>query len=368
MKIPFNIPYTLDESSKNVATLVNNPSEILAKKFTKLCEQFFEEMYPGYKALMTPSCTRALELIALTLNLSEADEVIMPTYNYVGVANAFAQTKCKIVFADTSPISMNITLESIKQNFTSNTKIVLVMHYAGFSDNIEEIKQFCDEKKIILIEDTAQGIGCSYEDRLLGSFGDFSCISFGNQKNISCGEGGVVLYKEKYHSKVIEVFNNGTNKEALEKGEVSHYEWTRLGSKFELSEFSAAILYPLLEKMEEINAARIQVWNELYAELEKNDKLKPFMPKHLKESGHNAHIFFLNINSKEIVDEFIKEFTSFNIDVKTHFSYLHNSAYNLNNCENELFENNSKILRLPMYNMLTNENILHLKNTLKNIK
>jgi len=370
MNIPFNQIYTLDQSTRNVEELINNPAKVSEKYYTKKCERLFEERYPGYQALFVGSCTRALELIAMSLDLTENDEVILPSFNYVGVANAFAQTGAKLVFADLHSTYMNLTLESIQKCISSSTKAVVLMNYAGVSFELEKIKTFCGQNNLILIEDNAQGIGAYHKGKRLGSFGDFSCISFDSLKNISCGEGGVLLFRPVFKDKIETIFHNGTNRVAFEKGKVDAYEWVSIGSKFAISEFSSAILYPLLIKEDLIIKERKEKWDMLYNALYQIEKVRPFLPDTMKDEKHNAHIFYLLFDNRNKRDVVMKRLQNAGIQCYFHYTPLHISIFglsaNYNMPEDKHTQTKSAcLLRLPMFNKLSKAQIAKISEEMK---
>lgn len=365
---PFNVPYTCPQSFENVRILVENPLLISQKHFSNLCESYFESLYPGYKAFLTPSCTKALEIIAISLDFNNDEEVIMPSYTYVGVANAFATHNAKIVFADINEDTMNICPNSIERAISNKTKAIVIMHYAGVACEIDEIKALCEKHNIILIEDNAQGINCKYNDQLLGSFGDYSVISFDSMKNISCGEGGVLLCKEKYYSKIIEVYHNGTNRVAFENKLANKYEWTTKGSKFYMSEYNAAVLYPLLLESIQICDKRKEQWDKLYNLLENNPKTIRFLPKKIKSSFHNGHIFYIKCSDENERHLLIKHLEKSGILSIFHYTPLHNSImakklnFSIENDENTTKQSN-RILRLQLNYTISEEEIINCFNS-----
>lgn len=357
MNIPFIKSNTSINSSEALKDLINDPSKLFDKSYTSQCASYFEKLYPGYKALLLTSCTKAIELIAYSFEFQENDEVIIPSYTFVGIANSINNSGARLVFADLDVKTMNISIQSIKNSIGPNTKALVVMHYAGVACEMEEILRLCIENDIVLIEDNAQGIACKYKGKLLGGFGDFSCISFDTMKTISCGEGGVLLYKEKYHKQIIDVFNNGTNRSDFEKGNASCYEWTRKGSKYALSEYLAAILYPMLLDSETICNNRRNVWDEIYTRLESRPKLRAFLPK-IKDKEHKGHIFYLNCRNIEERDSLIKALKKKGIVSSFHYTLLHLSKYALeknfkaNGISNAINAADC-LIRLPIYNQMT---------------
>lgn len=360
MNIPFYQTYTLPQSAENVEYLVRHSERISDRKFTQACKEYFEKLYPGKQALMVNSCTRALELIVYSLNLGKNDEVILPSFNYVGVANAFAQTGAKLVFADIDPAFMNITVESIKPCLTTNTRVVVVMNYAGAGHQLKEIQEFCRSNNLVFVEDNAQGIQSTYEGVPLGSFGDLSCISFDSLKNVSCGEGGVLLYKQEYAKQILTIFNSGTNREAFERGEVEAYEWVTIGSKFAISEFNSAILLPLLLNSEEIIEERRARWDMLYDTLWAHAEFRDFLPRHLKAAGHNAHVFYLKLANESQRNGLMNAFLQAGISSSFHYTPLHSSIMGLSRnypmpVDDFTSEQSACLLRLPMFNALSQE-------------
>lgn len=364
-KIAFNIPFTSIRSIENIQDIVENPDKIIQKFYTKACEKLIEQEYPEYHALMTPSGTKAIELAAVSMGLKPDDEIIMSSYNFVGVANAFASTGAKIVFADLDAATMNISLESIKKSLTLKTKAVVAMNYAGYSDNLLDIKNFCFENRLILIEDNAQGIGSEMNEKPLGSFGDFSIISFDHMKNISCSEGGVLLFKTSFLKSVLSVFHNGTNRADFDSGKISSFEWKTKGSKYSMSEYTAAALLPLLEEKKFIIKQRLVVWNKLYFELKKMGIAHIQLPDYLFNSGHNGHIFYIKCLNTRVRSQLIEFLKNKEIPSHPHYPALHESEYaksrgfilkdrNLTSAES------SRLLRLPMHNYLKEEQIQYI--------
>ena len=368
--ISFNIPYACAESVENVKHLIDNPMSVNQVVFLKKCKKWFEDYYPGYTAFMTTSCTRALELIALSLNLSEEDEIILSPYTYVGVGNAFANYGAKLMFVDIDAQTMNVDAERIEAAITNKTKAIVAMHYASIPCNMEKIRSICDAYNLILIEDNAQGIQASYNDRRLGSFGDFSCISFDMLKNISCNEGGVLLCRNEWLDAVDVAYNNGTNKTAFSKKLVHKYEWVGKGSKFSMSEYTAAVLYPLLEKSKEITSARKKIWDKLYEMIAKEETLKRFIPKIMTTTKHNAHLAYLKFDNLEQRNKVLHFLNENGIPSVFHYVPLDISVAGKKNtgtetiCSNSLNESNC-LIRLPMHNYLSDKDLEKIVEVLK---
>ena len=367
MSIPFNVPYTCIESSDNIRSLIDNPTQLANQTFKKECVRFFEERFPNFKALLTSSCTSAMELIALSMGFGKGDEVIMPSFGFVGVANAFANTGASPVFVDIIPSTMNIDPESIVRSITPATRAVVIVHYAGVACATDTIRKICDDHGLLLIEDSAQGIGCSDKGKPMGSMGDFSCISFDSLKNISCGEGGLLLCKEYHWPKVLMAFNNGTNREAFERKQTNCYEWVAAGSKFEMSEFSAAILHPLLINSESILWQRRQLWQRLYDSLLIAGVPESLLPTSIANKPHNGHLFYIKCSGKR--EELIEYLQSKGIPSAFHYSPLHSSTRAKKegwkmDCDTHTTIESGRLLRLPIHNFLTDPQIGHIATTL----
>ena len=320
-------PVTDKQSALNVADVVANPQFLLTKPYTKSCERWFKENYPGYEAFLTSSCTRALEMAALSMDIQSGDEIIVSPFNYVGVANAFAMFGAKLVFVDIEPNTMNIDLEAARQAITPKTKAVIAMHYGSVACDLDGFRLLCDENEIFLVEDAAHCIGAKHQEKPIGLWGDFSAISFDAQKNISCGEGGVLLVKQKHHSVVEKVYENGTDKRAFDRGDIPFYSWQCIGSKFAISEYDAAVLLPLLQRVTEITRDRREAWNKLFAAVQNHDVLSTFLPKHLKDLNHNGHIFWLCAESTGAAQYWVDWFKKNDIQSSFHYPALDDSAF-----------------------------------------
>lgn len=367
--IPFNLPYTCTESGDNVASLVRNPHLLNGYDFTRRCAAWFETAYPGYRAFLTTSCTRALELAALALDIRPGDEVIMPSYNFVGVADAFANYGARLVLVDIDPDTMNIDAGLLERAITPKTRAVVVMHYSGVACDIETIADCCTRHGIVLIEDNAQGLGATLNGRKLGSFGDFSCVSFDRMKNISAGEGGVLLCRPEYADAVDVAFEKGTNKSDFMKGKAPAYEWIARGSNFSISEYNAAILLPLLERSGEITAGRLSVWNALYEAIRNADLPAPALPTSQYDSGHNGHIFFLKAVNVEQRNAIMSLLCRSGVPAFFHYTPLHGSLMGnqyrfINGGIDRSAEESDRLLRLPMHNFLKAEEISQITDVL----
>lgn len=324
----------------------------------KVCKVLDKRM--GGKSMLLPSCTNALEMIALLLNVNSEDEIIMPSYTFVSTANAFALRGAKIKFVDVEPLTMNVSIKSIKKAITEQTKAVVAVNYGGFSVDFDKLLPLLKEKKIYLIEDNAQGIGASYKNNPLGSFGDFSCISFHDTKNItSGGEGGALIINNNQFIESAQIIQEkGTNRYDFVKNKIDFYSWQQLGSSFLMSEINAAFLYAQLEALDEINAYRQELWEIYYKGLESlENKNYLWRQKKCRKNDSNGHLFFIKLKNLGILIELKEYLKTKKILSTTHYVPLHNSKagkiYGEFVGKDEYTTEGSKtLLRLPLHNLL----------------
>jgi len=314
----------------------------------------------GGKAMLVPSCTSALEMTALLINASSEDEIIMPSYTFVSTANAFTLRGAKIKFVDVEPLTMNISIKSIEKAITAATKAVVVVNYGGFSVDFDELLPLLKEKDIYLIEDNAQGMGASYRNKALGSFGDFSCISFHDTKNItSGGEGGALIINNgKFIDTARIIQEKGTNRYDFINNKVDLYSWQQLGSSFLMSEVNAAYLYAQLEALDKINTYRKELWDLYYKgleNLENNDYL--YRQKKCNKNINNGHLFFIKLNNPLTLKDLKEYLKSNKIQTTTHYVPLHSSKAGklygkFIGEDNNTTEGSKTLLRLPIHNHL----------------
>jgi dTDP-4-amino-4,6-dideoxygalactose transaminase len=332
--------------------------------FTEKVHQYFERHYGFRKVLLTASCTDALEMMALLLNIQPGDEVIVPSYTFVSTANAFALRGAKIVFCDSSPDCPNINEAEIEQLITSKTKVIVTMHYGGVGCNMERITHIARKNQLFLVEDAAHGIHSFYHDMPLGSFGNLAAFSFNETKNIISGEGGLLIINdETYVARAEIIREKGTNRAAFNRGEVTRYEWYDLGSSYAAADIVAAFLYAQLEALQAIQAKRLRLWN-LYFELLKEAALRygfrlPAVPAACR---HNGHIFYIVCNSQAERDALMQYLSVRGINTAFHYLSLHTSPYFSNKHDGRVLPNADRfsayLLRLPLYNDLE-ENQIH---------
>ena len=271
--IGFNVPIYMKESIDCIKEAAESRKICGDGAFTKKCSEWMENKFNAHKVLMTTSCTSALEMAAILLDLKPGDEVIMPSYTFVSTADAFVMVGAKVVFVDVNPDTMNIDEEKIKEAITDKTKAIAVVHYAGISPDMDKVMKIAKEHNLKVVEDAAQGFMAKYKDKYLGTIGDIGCYSFHETKNYSMGEGGAVVINDPDLIERAEIIREkGTNRNKFFRGEIDKYTWVDYGSSYLPSELNCAYLYPQLDKAEEINNARLSSWNYYKKNLEELEK------------------------------------------------------------------------------------------------
>ncbi|MBU79548.1 MAG: dTDP-4-amino-4,6-dideoxygalactose transaminase [Flavobacteriales bacterium] len=357
--IPFNRPFYPPTTLKFIQDSLATNHISGDGKYSHKIKQFFDQKFGLRYNLMTTSCTDALELIALTIDLKKEDEVILPSYTFVSTANPFLLRGAKLIFADSCNDSPNIDLDHVRQLITKKTKAIVIVHYAGIPCDIEKlIKIKKDFSTIYIVEDAAQCVDSFYKGTPLGSFGDFSAFSFHETKNISCGEGGLFVSKEKsnYHKAEI-IREKGTNRMSFIRGEVNKYGWKTIGSSFLPSDILAAILWAQLQEMGEIKSNRKKIWNNYYEGLECLESSgKIIRPKFSPQADHNAHIFYLITRSETERNQLIQFLAERSIKASFHYLSLHKSNFFKSKTGNDSLPNSDKytscLVRLPMFNQM----------------
>ncbi|MEA5616576.1 dTDP-4-amino-4,6-dideoxygalactose transaminase [Cronbergia sp. UHCC 0137] len=362
--IPFNKPSITGNELNYISQAIANGHLSGNGEFTKKCQHFFESKIGCYKALLTHSCTAALEMAAILANIQPGDEVIMPSYTFVSTANAFVLRGGIPVFVDIRPDTLNIDESKIEAAITPQTKAIIVVHYAGVSCEMDSIMDIAQRYQQIVIEDAAQGIASSYKNKPLGSMGDLATMSFHETKNVICGEGGALLINNPLLCDRAEIiWEKGTNRSQFFRGMVDKYTWVDIGSSYLPSEINAAFLWAQLEAAELITQKRKNIWqqyHQAFAELEFNGKLhRPFIPN---ECEHNAHIYYLLLPDLETRNFVIDYLKNFSIQAVFHYVPLHLSPagkkYGRACKELPITDNVSdRLLRLPLWVDMTQEEI-----------
>ncbi len=331
MHIPFNRPYL----TGNELELIVDASRRLQLSgdgyFTKQCHQWIQQHLHVHKSLLTHSCTAALEMSALLLDVKHGDEIIMPSYTFVSTANAFVLRGATPVFVDIREDTLNIDENSIEAAISSRTKAIVPVHYAGVSCEMNVIRDIASQYQIAVVEDAAQGIFSTYYDQNLGTLGSLGCLSFHETKNVISGEGGALLINsEEFCDRAEIIREKGTNRSRFFRGQVDKYTWVDIGSSYLPGELIAAFLSAQLEQSEEITRKRLKIWDMYHsglAHLESQERLRrPIVPQHC---GHNAHMYYVLLNSLDERTRFIQHMKSCGVSCVFHYVPLHNSPAGL---------------------------------------
>ena len=358
--IGFNIPIYMDESINCIKKATENRKICGDGEFTKKCSELMEEKFNAQKILLTTSCTSALEMAAILLDIQPGDEVILPSYTFVSTADAFVMVGAKIVFVDINPKTMNIDENKIEEAITSKTKAIVVVHYAGISPDMDRIMKIAKEHNLKVVEDSAQGVMAKYKDKYLGTIADLGCYSFHETKNYSMGEGGAIVINDPELIERAEIIREkGTNRNKFFRGEIDKYTWVDYGSSYLPSELNCAYLYPQLKEAEMINNDRLTSWNyykDGLKELEKDGCITlQYVPEY---SEHNAHMFYIkakNLEERTMLIEYLK---SKGIQAVFHYIPLHTSPAGMRfgvffGEDKYTTSESEKLVRLPMYYGLT---------------
>lgn len=358
--IPFNKPYLTGKETHYIYDAVHSGKISGNGKYTKLCHAYFEERYGFKKCLLTTSCTDALEMCALLINIQPGDEVILPSYTFVSTANAFALRGAKLVFADSDSSNPNIDAAALTELITPATKAIVVVHYAGVACDMEAIMSVAEAHNLFVIEDAAHSIESFYKSRPLGGIGHLSTFSFHETKNIISGEGGMlVINDDALIGRAEIIWEKGTNRSAFFRGEVDKYSWVDIGSSFLPSEVISAFLFAQLENLEEIQSERIRIWQRYYDAFNEQEHLRQRLPNIPEYATNNAHMFYLLCDSLEDRNQLITFLKENNVLAVFHYLPLHSSPYHSARHDNRELPNCDRyadtLLRLPLYYGITEE-------------
>ncbi|WP_225875160.1 dTDP-4-amino-4,6-dideoxygalactose transaminase [Flavobacterium bernardetii] len=369
MNIPFNKPYLTGKETHYIYEAVNSHKLSGNGIFTKKCQSFFEKNYGFKKCLLTTSCTDALEMAAILIDIQPGDEVIMPSYTFVSTANAFVLRGAKIVFADSLPNHPNMDCDTLEALITSKTKAIVPVHYAGVACDMDVIMELAKKHSLFVVEDAAQAIDSYYTGKdgikkALGSIGHLAAFSFHETKNIISGEGGMLaINDEQFIDRAEIIWEKGTNRSAFFRGEVDKYGWVDIGSSFLPSEIIAAFLWAQLENLENIQTKRIEIWNDYYNKLKdwaiKNSIQLPIVPNFATNNGHMFYLTCQNIQQRTQILEALKQS---NIFAVFHYISLHSSPFYTEKHDGRKLENTDKftdcLIRLPLYFELDVEKVI----------
>lgn len=370
--IPFNKPFLTGKETIYIEQAVQSGKLSGNGVFTQKCQQFFEEKYGFKKCLLTTSCTDALEMCAMLINCKEGDEIIVPSYTFVSSALAFVRQGAKIIFADSMTDHPNIDVNKIEGLITVKTKAIVVVHYAGIAVDMDAVMALAKKYNLVVIEDAAQAIDSYYKGKPLGSIGHLSAFSFHETKNIISGEGGMLaINDDQFVERAEVIWEKGTNRASFFRGEINKYGWVDIGSSFLPSEVIAAFLWAQLENLDFIQKKRKATWNRYY------DALKPFetegkikVPVIPDYATNNGHMFYLICHSVEERTLLINKLKKKDIHSVFHYISLHSSDYYAKTNDIPELEwadyYTDRLLRLPMYFDLTDDEVTTISNAIIN--
>ena len=370
--IKFNIPPYTGKEKDYIAEAIASQKICGDGMFTKKCHQWIEDQTKTSKALLTTSCTHALEMAALLTDIKPGDEVIMPAFTFVSTADAFVLRGAKIVFVDIRPDTMNIDENLIEAAITDRTKAIAPVHYAGVACEMDKIMEIARKYNLKVVEDAAQCVLASYKGQALGTIGDYGCFSFHETKNYSMGEGGALLIRDPENTEHAEIIREkGTDRSKFLRGQVDKYTWVAAGSSYLPSDMNAAYLYAQLEMAEEINEDRLASWNFYYEQLSGLAEAgKIDLPVVPEGCTHNAHMFYIKCRDIEERTALTSHLKANDIAAVFHYIPLHTAPagaeYGRFHGEDIYTTKESeRLLRLPMYHGLTREDILKVCDTIK---
>ncbi|MEM7359258.1 MAG: dTDP-4-amino-4,6-dideoxygalactose transaminase [Pseudomonadota bacterium] len=329
MTIPFNRPALTGAEIDFIKQAHSNGHLAGDGEFSKKCHRWLEATLGTHKALLTHSCTAALEMSALLIDILPGDEVIMPSYTFVSTANAFVLRGAKPVFVDIREDTFNLDESLVEAAVTERTKAIVPIHYAGVGCDMGTLMDIAVTHELAVIEDAAQGLLSTHNDAYLGTIGDFGALSFHETKNIISGEGGALLINnERFVERAEVIREKGTNRSSFFRGETDKYTWVDIGSSYLPSELIAAFLWAQMQQAEALTKHRKELWktyHQAFAELEEDKLLQ--LPKIAKDGSHNAHIYYLVLDSLAQRNAFIDAMKARGIHCVFHYIPLHGSPY-----------------------------------------
>ena len=354
--IPFNKPYMTGKELWYIAQAHAKGHLAGDGSFTKLCNQWVEQRTGSARALLTHSCTAALEMSALLADVKAGDEIIMPSYTFVSTANAFVLRGAVPVFVDVRPDTLNLDERLVEAAITAQTKAIVPVHYAGVGCEMDVIMAIAAKHKLLVIEDAAQGVMSSYKGRPLGSIGDLAAVSFHETKNVIAGEGGALLVNNPRFTERAEIIREkGTNRSLFFRGQVDKYTWVDVGSSYLPGEIVAAFLWAQFEEVEAITKRRMAMWNtyhQWFADSEKAGKLRrPVIPAHCT---HNAHMYYVLLPDVSRRSATIERLKALGVHSVFHYVPLHSAPAGLvyGRAHGDLRVTDDiaeRLLRLPMW-------------------
>jgi len=325
--IPFNKPFIIGRELEYITDAVASGHLSGDGKYTKKCSEWMERRFNAQKVLLTHSCTAALEMAAILADIGPGDEVIFPSYTFVSTVNAFVLRGAIPVWCEIRSDTLNIDESKIESLVTSKTKAIVPVHYAGVGCEMDLIMEIAHRHNLLVIEDAAQAVSSTYNNKALGTIGHFGTFSFHETKNVISGEGGALLVNDsRFNDRAEIIREKGTNRSKFFRGQVDKYTWVDYGSSYLPSELVAAFLFAQLEESDVINRKRLSIWNSYYKglfDLAKSDKLiLPVIPSHCE---HNAHMFYIILPTTKKRDNLIVSLKNLGIHTVFHYIPLHTS-------------------------------------------
>lgn len=362
--ISFNIPPYVGTEEKYIAQAIASRKICGDGSFTKLCNTKLEELTQTKKALLTTSCTHAIEMAALLTDIGPGDEVIMPSFTFVSTADAFVLRGATAVFVDIRPDTMNMDEKLIEAAITPRTKAIVPVHYAGVACEMDTIMDIAKRHNLYVVEDAAQGVSSFYKGRALGTIGDYGCFSFHETKNYSMGEGGALLIREEENIERAEIIREkGTNRSKFFRGQVDKYTWVAAGSSYLPSELNAAYLYAQLEQIDKIFDNRMHAWDRYHAgfrELAAAGHIElPVIPE---GCAHNAHMYYIKAKDLEERTALIAFLKTRGVNAVFHYIPLHSAPAGLkmgrfHGEDRYTTRESERLARLPLYYGITDEDV-----------
>jgi len=359
-RIPFNKPGIVGKEYVYIADAIMQGHSAGDGAYTKRCHEFLEQAMAVPRVLLTTSCTHALEMTALLLDMQPGDEVIVPAFTFVSTVNAFALRGATPVFIDVRPDTLNLDEGQLEALITPRTKAIVVVHYAGVGCEMSEILKIAERHGVPVVEDNAHGLFARFNGKTLGTFGCLATQSFHETKNVICGEGGALILNDRQYVERAEILRDkGTNRRRFFRGQVDKYTWVSLGSSYLPSDILAAFLYAQLEKFKQIHQTRRRIWNYYERHLgdwaQANGVRCPLVPAHCQQSFHMFYLIMPSLSDRQALIEYLKQRGILSV---FHYSPLHLSEMGmrfggrLGQCPvTECVSD--RLVRLPFYNDLT---------------
>lgn len=372
MTIHFNVPTTVGKETEYMQQALQNSHISGDGQFTKKANALLEETIGVPKVLLTTSCTHALEMSALLLDLKDGDEVIVPSFTFVSTINAFVLRGAQPIFADIRPDTLNLDESKLESLITPRTRAIVVVHYAGVGCEMDAIMEIANRHNILVVEDNAHGLFGKYKGKNLGTFGVMAAQSFHETKNFTSGEGGALLINDKKYIEDAEILREkGTNRSRFFRGQVDKYTWVNVGSSYLPSDILAGFLLAQLEERQRIQSRRQRIWETYYKELsawaEENQVQIPFVPAHCEQTYHMFYMLFPGMEQRQAAIAYLKEH---GIQAVFHYLPLHLSPMGEKFGGKEgdcpvTEQISDQLLRLPFYTNMTEEDQMRVIEVLK---